>query len=68
MWENDGQWLIEKAEDTDEEGWRYLKSFSDEASINYQKSLYYVRKRTWYKTCSCLISYYEGDEDDIDEY
>ncbi|KAL4436001.1 hypothetical protein ABPG74_022236 [Tetrahymena malaccensis] len=66
QWENDGNWQVQLSEDTDQEGWQYGKSFNDASFINQQKSLYYIRKRVWYKTCSCLISYYYGEEDEQD--
>ncbi|EAR99679.3 transmembrane protein, putative (macronuclear) [Tetrahymena thermophila SB210] len=66
QWENEGQWQVQLSEDTDLEGWQYGKSFSDTTFINQQKSLYYIRKRVWYKTCSCLVSYYYGEENEQD--
>ncbi|KAL4486052.1 hypothetical protein ABPG72_003986 [Tetrahymena utriculariae] len=66
QWENNGQWQVQLSEYTDLEGWQYGKSFSDVNFINEQKSLYYIRKRVWYKTCSCLISYYLGQDEEQD--
>jgi len=57
-WENNGQWIVEKSEKTDPDGWVYGHNFrKEDAFVKETSVLRAVRKRIWIRTCSKLVSF-----------